>query len=202
MSEALATKKKIFNMLKHKNMTVPQLSKKLHLSRATIRQHIKDLQTAGAVIDIQDQFFRKHVSYRAKSFFDGKTLLKNAKARWHTGNVLFEQGKLDDALHEFSAAIKLDPKYADAYFNRALTQRMLHNDDEVIRDLNKVLELQPTSPDAAVLMGDVEEAKGDLENARQWYEKALKYYPFYAEAKNRLAKVQKLLEAKKAKPVK
>jgi len=114
------------------------------------------------------------------------------KAIFHT-NSLFESSKFDEAIVEFSEAIKIDPEYADAYFNRALTERITRNFDAAKDDLKKVMELQPSSPDAPLLFGDIEETNNDLLDARYWYEKSLSISPDYSEAKNRLEHLDSLM---------
>ncbi len=116
-----------------------------------------------------------------------------AKDHWKKGNSFFESSKFEDALQEFEAAIKIDPKYADAYFNRALTERVMNRFQEARADLEKVIELQPTSADAPLLIGDMAESKNDLLGARYWYEKSLSNNPDYAEAKNRLERIDALM---------
>lgn len=189
MSKELETKARILELLKAKDMTVVELSVELGLSRATVRQHISELRAVGAIEEIPDAYFRKHISYKAKRS-EGKTILKDSKLRWIAGNILFEEGKLAEALEEFTAAASIDPKYADAYFNKALTESMMGNLDSAVKDLEKVLKLQPKSHDAPLLMGDIQEKRGKLADAKRWYEKALENYPYYPEAKAKLHKLE------------
>lgn len=116
-----------------------------------------------------------------------------AKEHWKKGNSQFESGNFNEALAEFAESIKVDPKYADAYFNRALTYRILNNFSSAKKDLDTVMELQPKSADAPLLIGDMAESNNDLLGARFWYEKALSNNPDYAEAKNRLEHIDSLI---------
>lgn len=116
-----------------------------------------------------------------------------AKDHWKKGNSLFEEGNYNDALNEYTEAAKVDPKYPDAYFNRALTYRILNNFGAAKKDLDTVMELQPKSHDAPLLIGDMAEANNDLLGARFWYEKALANNPDYSEAKNRLEHIDSLI---------
>ena len=116
-----------------------------------------------------------------------------AKDHWKKGNSLFESGNYNDSLNEYTEAIKVDPKYPDAYFNRALTYRILNNFGAAKKDLDTVMELQPKSHDAPLLIGDMAEANNDLLGARFWYEKALANNPDYSEAKSRLEHIDSLI---------
>ncbi|MGC8647379.1 MAG: AAA family ATPase [Candidatus Micrarchaeia archaeon] len=116
-----------------------------------------------------------------------------AKEHWRRGNQLFEESKFDEALVEYTEALKIDKDYADAYFNRALTERVKGNYDAAKSDLQKVMELQPKTPDAPLLMGDIAESNSDFIGARYWYEKALACDSNYSEAKNRLEHIDALI---------
>ena len=52
-----------------------------------------------------------------------------------TGNKFFEQGSHEEAVQNYSKAIRLNPKYAKAYLNRALALFMLGRDKEATKDL-------------------------------------------------------------------
>ncbi len=116
-----------------------------------------------------------------------------AKDHWKRGNSLFEESKFNDAIQEYVEALKIDSQYADAYFNRALTYRILNNFDAARKDLEVVIQLQPKSADAPLLIGDMAEGNNDLLGARYWYEKALANNPDYTEAKNRLEHIDSLI---------
>ena len=116
-----------------------------------------------------------------------------AKEHWKKGNALFEESKFAEAIEEYNEAIRTDEKYADAYFNRALTERVKNNFSAAKKDLEAVMELQPKSADAPLLIGDIAESNNDLLGARFWYEKSLACKPDYVEAKNRLERIDSLI---------
>ncbi|EQD33929.1 hypothetical protein B1B_17348, partial [mine drainage metagenome] len=116
-----------------------------------------------------------------------------AKEHWRKGNSLFESSKFAEAIAEFGEAVGIDPEYSDAYFNRALAERIAHKYEEAKADLQKVMELEPKSPDAPLLYGDMAEASNDLVGAKYWYEKSLSIDPNYSEAKNRLEHIDSLM---------
>jgi SpoVK/Ycf46/Vps4 family AAA+-type ATPase len=116
-----------------------------------------------------------------------------AKEHWKKGNALFEESKFEEAIGEYNEALRIDPKYADAYFNRALTARVTNNFDGAKKDLEMVISLQPKSADAPLLIGDIAENANDLVGAKYWYEKSLSNNPDYTEAKNRLEHIDSLI---------
>ena len=118
---------------------------------------------------------------------------ESAKEHWKKGNSLFEASKFQEAVSEYNEAARIDPSYADAYFNRALTERIMHDYDAARKDLEMVIKLQPKSADAPLLIGDIAESRNDLLGARFWYEKSLSNNPDYVEAKNRLEHIDSLI---------
>ena len=58
-----------------------------------------------------------------------------------------------------------------------------------------VLELQPKSYDAPLLIGDMAEEHERHVEAKYWYERSLSNKPDYAEAKNRLERIDSLIHA-------
>jgi len=96
------------------------------------------LYTSRGTIDIE------HI---LPSGFDFKGHLHNPKRdRWgdvdliadiyhSTGNKFFEQGNHEEAVQNYSKAIRLNPKYTKAHINRALALFMLGRDKEAAKDL-------------------------------------------------------------------
>jgi AAA+ superfamily predicted ATPase len=120
-------------------------------------------------------------------------VVDEAKEHWKKGNSLFESSKFQEAIMEYDEAIRIKPDYADAYFNRALTNRIVHNYSAAKKDLEAVIGLQPKSFDAPLLIGDIAESNNDLLGARYWYEKSLSNNPDYAEAKSRLEHIDSMI---------
>ena len=128
-----------------------------------------------------------------------------AKEAYTKAGVFFEQNKFEEAIGLYTDAINIDPSYASAYFNRALSYAILNRYSEAMADAQKVLSLEPESFDAPYVMGIIYEYQHDYETATSWYEKALSRNPGYEQArarleqiKNRLAPVPAILEEQKS----
>lgn len=129
-----------------------------------------------------------------------------AKEVYTKAGTLFEENKFDEAIEAYSQAIKADPNYASAYFNRALAYAIVNKYDQATLDARQVMKLEPESYDAPYVMGIIEEYKKNYTGAKGWYEKALEMNPKYEQARARLdqlkTKMEKPIEKEREDPIK
>jgi tetratricopeptide (TPR) repeat protein len=88
-----------------------------------------------------------------------------AKAAVARGDRLADENKIDEAMKEFDAAIRLDPMWAKAYSGRGLVWGEMREWDKAIADFSEAIRLKP---DYAVAFGNRGVAwgnKGDLDKA-------------------------------------
>ncbi|MEM3791415.1 MAG: AAA family ATPase [Candidatus Micrarchaeaceae archaeon] len=114
-----------------------------------------------------------------------------AKELYEKAGEAFESGDFENAIKLYTSAIEKDPKYASAYFNRALAYAIKDMYEEAEKDVEKVMEIEPDSFDAPFVMGMICEYKGDYEGAVSWYEKSLEKNPNYELAKSKLVEAEK-----------
>ena len=95
-------------------------------------------------------------------------------------NEFFEQGKkysspetADQAIDNYTKAIKINPKLAKAYNNRAIAYIWKRQFDLAIADLNKAIEFDPKNGKAYhnraivfVYQGEIDKARQDLKKAQ------------------------------------
>jgi tetratricopeptide (TPR) repeat protein len=77
-----------------------------------------------------------------------KTDANNADFWDRIGIIRFRQGNYRDAVNAFGQATGIDPGYASARFNRSLALVHLGKETEALRDLDKVLGLNPLDSEA------------------------------------------------------
>ncbi|MEM3781913.1 MAG: AAA family ATPase [Candidatus Micrarchaeaceae archaeon] len=118
------------------------------------------------------------------------TMNAQAKEAYNKAGRFFEENRFEEAIDLYSQAIKLDPIYSSAYFNRALSYAMVSRYDNARLDAERVMELEPDSFDAPYVMGLINEYEGKIEDARKWYEKSLNINPNYQPAKVRLEQLE------------
>ena len=77
----------------------------------------------------------------------------------------------------YEEAIKLQPNYADAYFNRGNILFAEGRIDEAMADWEKTLQIQPNDADAHTCLGNALLRRGSVKEAVAHYEKAIALAP-------------------------
>ena len=98
------------------------------------------------------------------------------------GTTLLSQGKFNDALVHFQAAIDADRKNYLAYFKRATIYLALGRHKSALDDLNDVIYLKPDFVAARAQRGSILFKLGRIEEAQTDLHYVLKLDPYHAEA--------------------
>lgn len=113
-----------------------------------------------------------------------------ARARYDRGVMLDELGRTDDALAEYTQALKLEPKFAEALNNRGNLYRRKGDYDSAKSDYDASLAAGDKELQYPYYgLGLIAEARGDADMAEDCYRKALKADPTYSLASERLAQL-------------
>ncbi|MEI6444370.1 MAG: tetratricopeptide repeat protein, partial [Nostocales cyanobacterium ELA583] len=80
-------------------------------------------------------------------------------------------------IQDYNQALKINPNYADAYYNRGLTRDDLGDKQAAIQDYNQALKINPNYADAYNNRGILRAKLGDKQGAIQDYNQALKINP-------------------------
>jgi tetratricopeptide (TPR) repeat protein len=126
--------------------------------------------------------------------FAGKTVLWGQTANDYNNRGLsyFYNHDYNSAIAEFTQAIRLNPNYAEAYFNRGEAYRYRYalryfsgNDcDLAIADYTQAIRLIPSYAEAYYRRGDAYSEKGDDNQAIADYEVALRINPNHKAARD------------------
>jgi lipoprotein NlpI len=115
--------------------------------------------------------------------------LETAKASSHdaasyvqSGNEKHDRGDLDGAITDYTRAIDLNPKYANAYHNRGRVKHAKGDLDGALADFTSALALAPKHALAYYNRGNAKYAKGALDGALADYSRALALDPKYTDA--------------------
>jgi tetratricopeptide (TPR) repeat protein len=95
-----------------------------------------------------------------------------AVAYYNRGVESNNKQRYDEALADYTQAIKIDPGYAPAYANRGCIYTDLQRYDEALADLSRSVQLDPTLAPAYLNLGVVLLIRGALRDALQSFEKA------------------------------
>ena len=102
------------------------------------------------------------------------------------GNVLRDQGKLDDALAAYHRALALRPDYVAAHVNLGNALKDLGRLEEAVAAFQKALAVKPDQPEARSNLGNAYKNQGKLTEAVAAYQKALELKPDYVDAHSNL----------------
>jgi len=94
------------------------------------------------------------------------------KKYYNRGIAYSEKGEVERAIEDYTQAIDLNPKFADAYIKRGLAYTKKGEFDKAIADYTKAIELNPDYADAYyrrskvwLHLGQPEKAKADMQTA-------------------------------------
>jgi len=93
-------------------------------------------------------------------------------------------GGTDEAIADYTEALRLNPNFVDAYVNRGLAWSSEGEDDKAIADLTQAIRLSPTSAYAYCARGSGFRKKGDIDSAIADYTEAIRLDPNFARAYN------------------
>ena len=113
--------------------------------------------------------------------------LGTAFVEMNLGDALARKGQPDEAMAHFEQAIKLQPDYAEAYYNRGNVLYAKGRIDEAITDFEKTLQIQPNDADAHTGLGNALLRKGALKEAIVHYSEAMALAPQDPHCRSNLA---------------
>jgi protein O-mannosyl-transferase len=111
----------------------------------------------------------------------------SAFMQMNLANTLAQKGQADEAMVHYNEAIKLQPYYADAYYNRGSVLFGKGRIDEAIADWEKTLQIQPSYADAHTGLGNAFLRRGSLREAITHYELASAFAPEDPHSRNNIA---------------
>jgi tetratricopeptide (TPR) repeat protein len=108
--------------------------------------------------------------------------LDKAVEHYDRGFDYAKNGQYDLAISEFTKAIEMNRKYAEAYNSRAVAYAQKGEYDQAFSDFNTAIEINPRFAKAYFMRGTVYTTKGEFDLAISNHNKALEINPRHAEA--------------------
>lgn len=111
----------------------------------------------------------------------------NDEAQYNLGLSLQSQGRIEDAIAAYQAAIAENSSDARYHNNLAAALAMQKKFDQAIEHFNLALKLEPENIEAAFNLGNALFSSGSIEDAIAQYRKVIALRPEHARAHNNLA---------------
>ena len=89
----------------------------------------------------------------------------------------FETDDSDEKIQFYGRAIRLNPNYAVAFYNRGIARQDKGDLDGALRDYNEAVRLRPTDSDFYINRGLVRQDKGDIKGALEDFNEAIRLNP-------------------------
>ena len=147
----------------------------------TLLDQLKRAQSMDEAGPIVDKLWREWTSAHENS--DEEALMSE-------GLVAMSEGNLDRAENIFTKLIEANPSFTEAWNKRATLRFMLWDFEGSLRDVEKVLTLEPRHFGALSGLGMIHLRLGDPERALKAYEALVNIFPSNADA------VQKIITLK------
>ena len=132
---------------------------------------------------------QRNTAYRSEATIWGDTVAKrpgNAFARNNYGNILAQAGRLEEALVQYEAALRIDPGYADACYDAGNALKRLGRLPEAIARYRQALRAKTGLPDVEDALGRALEDAGRPDEALAHFEQAVRLDPNFTDASNDL----------------
>ncbi len=100
-----------------------------------------------------------------------------ARPRGNLGIALFDQGRLEDAVHHFREAIRIKPDHVDAHLKLGNALEAQGKLEEAIHHYSETLRIKPDHVDAHIKLGNALEAQGKTVEAFDHFIEALRIKP-------------------------
>ena len=118
-----------------------------------------------------------------------KVTSNNYLAHNNLGNILADQGNLQEAVSHYQEALKIEPNFPRAHNNLGRALARQGKVDEAVVHYREALQLKPNFPKAHNNLANALAKQGKMDEAVDHYRKALELEPNFAGAHNNLANI-------------
>ncbi len=107
----------------------------------------------------------------------GKTSPSDPKTHNNLGDMHARHGEMEKAIESFSEAIRLNPNYAAAWYNRGNTYKHMNNEEEALKNFQVAVEKDPTIWQGYMNIAVIQFNRQQYDEAEANLQKALELNP-------------------------
>lgn len=157
--------------------------------------HAESLMDATFLIHeaVSDDELIGYYEYQRQMDSDFEDAAKKATGYYQEAYLLTDEGKLEEAIEKYSAAISVIPTFYEAIDNRAFCKMDLARWRDAIEDFRLSLQVNPDSLLAEFSIGECYLRLGEYEKAKIQFEKCVKLDPSHQPSKDFLLRSEELL---------
>ena len=163
------------------------------LSKAQVSKDAKEankLAREGAEASKNQEWDKAVELLRKATTLDRKYAPNLAAVYQQRGYAAANEQKFQDAISEYSEALKWNSQDPRIYEQRAAVEMKLNDTDKALADYSEAIKLKPNEIRYYLYRGYIYETKNDIKSSMADTEKALKLDPNNQEAKTRKARLE------------
>src|SRR6266581_3180333 len=163
------------------------------VSQAQVSKDAKEankLAREGAEASKNQEWDKAIELLRKATTLDRKYAPNLAAVYQQRGYAAANEQKFEDAIGDFSEALKINSRDPRIYEQRAAVEMKMNDYDKALADYSEAITLKPNEVRYYLYRSYIYETKGDVKNSMADTEKALKLNPKNAEAKSRKARLE------------
>ena len=160
------------------------------LAHAQGNKEAAKLAREGAEASKNQDWNKAIEAFRKATDLDRKFAPNLAIAYQHRGFASANEQQFEDAIRDFSEALKINSQDPRIYEQRAAVVMKMNDYDKALADYSEAIKLKPNEVRYYLYRSYIYETKGDVKNSMADTERALKLDPGNAEAKSRKARLE------------
>ena len=160
------------------------------LAHAQGNKEAAKLAREGAEASKNQDWNKAIEAFRKATDLDRKFAPNLAIAYQHRGFASANEQQFEDAIRDFSEALKINSQDPRIYEQRAAVEMKMNDYDKALADYSEAIKLKPNEVRYYLYRSYIYETKGDVKNSMADTERALKLDPGNAEAKSRKARLE------------
>jgi len=173
------------------NLNNPENAKPLLLEALRLDPQYSEAHNTLGVIYMQEKEYPLAETEFVKAV-SNPLYLTPEKAYQNLGNLYRLQGKDELALACYRKALKFNLDYFPAHYELARYYFRKQEMRAALKEINQARELSPKHPGVWLLIGEIEEERGDFDPAREAYKKVLELQPVGVFADQARQKIKEL----------